>query len=65
MSVDDTSIEASPVSVYDLIGQFNEVFHDVAQIVITDDNLSIIIGNRTMRIRLPTFIGAESTGQSG
>lgn len=61
---ENSSVELPPTSFYDLIGQFNIIFHDKAKAIIDNNRLSITIGNRTMHIRLPMVSGAESTGVS-
>ena len=58
-SVEESIIEY--VSLYDLIGQFNMIFHDTAKAVLTREQVSITIGNRTMHIQLPIVKGAEAT----
>jgi hypothetical protein len=63
--ITESSIPEPPfVLIYDLVGQFNEIFHDRARAVIRGKQLLITIGNRTMHIQLPMVVGAESTGSS-
>ena len=49
---------------WDVINEFNETFHGLAEAHIEGDKLLITISSITMVVRMPGVIGVQSTGPS-
>jgi hypothetical protein len=46
----------------DLVGQFNAIFHGVAEATVKGKEIFITIGNRTMVVQLPSVLGGQQAG---